>query len=65
MPTEQAVTKLKISEPLPTATENYQYLEEKRKQEQVSSFEEFLRWFDKKDVVPAPKAKQKIDCFLP
>ena len=41
--TEQAVVKLKLSKPPPTGIENYQYLQHIWKQEQVSSFKDFLR----------------------
>ena len=41
--TEQAVVKLKLSKPPPTGIENYQYLQQIRKQEQMSSFKDFLR----------------------
>ena len=37
---EQAVVKLKLSNPPPTAIENYQYLQQIRKQEQTSSFKD-------------------------
>ena len=42
--TEQAVIKLKLSKSPPTGIENYQYLQQIWKQEQKSSFKEFLRW---------------------
>ena len=42
--TEQAVVKLKLSKPPPTGIENYQYLQQIWKQEQMSSFKDFLRW---------------------
>ena len=42
--TEQAVVKLKISTPTPTGIENYQYLRQLWKQEQMSSFKDFFRW---------------------
>ena len=31
----------------------------------MSSFEDFLRWYNKKDVVPTLETMQKNDCFLP
>ena len=42
--TEQAVIKLKPSKPPPTRIENYHYLQQIWKQEQMSSFRDFLRW---------------------
>ena len=63
--TEQAVVKLKPSKPPPTGIENYQYLQQIWKQEQMSSFKNFLRWYNKKDVVPTLEAMQKNYYFLP
>ena len=42
--TEQAVIKLKLSNPPPTGIENYQYLQQIWKQEEMRSFMDFLRW---------------------
>ena len=61
--TEQAVVKLKLSKPPPTGTENYQYLQQIWKQEQMSSFKDFLRWYNNKDVVPTLEAMQKLIAF--
>ena len=63
--TEQAVVKLKLSKPPPTGAENYQYLQKIWKQDQMSSFKDFLRWYNNKDVVPKLEAMEKNDCFLP
>ena len=43
---------------------NYHYLQQIRKQEQMSSFRHFLRWYNNKDVVPTLEAMQKM-IFLP
>ena len=61
--TEQAVIKLKLSKPPPTGIENYQYLQQIWKQEQISSFKDFLRWYNNKDVVPTLEAMQKMIDF--
>ena len=61
--TEQAVVKLKLSKPLPTGIENYQYLQQIWKQEQMSSIKDFLRWYNNKDVVPTLEAMQKMIAF--
>ena len=61
--TEQAVVKLKLSKPPPTGIENYQYLQQIWKQEQMSSFKDFLRWYNNKDVVPTLEAMQKRIAF--
>ena len=50
--TEQAIIKLKLSKPTPTGIEIYQYLQQIWKQKQMSSFKDFLRWCNKRDVVP-------------
>ena len=42
--TEQAVVKLKLSNPPPAGIENYQYLQKIWKQELMSSFKDILRW---------------------
>ena len=57
--TEQAVVKLKLSKPPPAGTENYQYLQQIWKQEHMSSFKDFLRWYNNKDFVPTLEAVQK------
>ena len=57
--TEQAVVKLKLSNPPPTGFENYQYLQQRWSQEQMSSFEDFLRRYNNKDVVPTLETMQK------
>ena len=63
MTTEQAVVKLKLSKPPPTGIENYQYLQQIWKQDQMSSFKDFLRWYNNKDVVPTLEAMQKMIAF--
>ena len=57
--TQKAVIKLKLSKPPPTGIENYQCLQQIMKQEHMSSIKDFLRWYNKKDVVPTWKAMQK------
>ena len=61
--TEQAVFKLKLSKLPPTGIENYHYLQQIWKQEQMSSFKDFLRWYNNKDVVPTLEAMQKMIAF--
>ena len=61
--TERAVVKLKLLKPPPTGIENYQYLQQIWKQEQMCSFKDFLRWYNKKDVVPILEAMQKMIAF--
>ena len=61
--TEQADVKLILSKPPRTGIENYQYLQQIWKQEQMSSFKDFLRWYNNKDVVPTVEATQKTIAF--
>ena len=61
--TEQAVVKLKLLMPPPTGVDNYQYLQQIRKQEKMTSFKDFLRWYNNKDLVPTLEAMQKMIAF--
>ena len=61
--TEKAVVKLKLSKPPPTGIENYQHLQRIWKQEPMSSFKNFLRWYNNKDVVSTLEARQKLIAF--
>ena len=58
--TEQAVVKTKLSKPAPIGIENYQYLQQIWKHEQMSSFKDFLCWYNNKDVVPTLEVMQKM-----
>ena len=49
----------RTSKPPPTGIEIYQYLEQIWKHEQLSSFKDFLRWYNNNDVVPTLEAMQK------
>ena len=60
---EQAVVKLKLFKSPPMGIRDYQYLQQIWKQEQMSSFKDFLRWYNNKDVVPILKAMQKLIAF--
>ena len=61
--TEQAVIKLKLLKPPPTGIDNYLYLQHIWKQEQMSSSNDFLHWYNNKDVVPTFEARQKLIAF--
>ena len=61
--TEQAVIKLKLSKPPPTGIENYHYFQQIWKQEQMSSFKDFLRSYNNEDVVPTLEATDKTIAF--
>ena len=60
---EQAVIKVKLSKLPPTGSENYHYLQQIWKKEQMSSFKDFLRWYNNKDVVSTLDAMQKLIAF--
>ena len=60
---EQAVIKLKLLKPTPTEIENYHYLQHQRKQEQMSSFKDFMWCYNNKDVVPTLEVMQKLMAF--
>ena len=60
---ELAVIKIKLSKSPPTGIENYQYLQKIWKQEQMSSFKDFFRWYNNKDVVPTLEAMPKMIAF--
>ena len=57
--TEQAVIKLELLKPPPTGIENYQYLQQIWKQEQMRSLKNFSRRYNNKDVVPTLEAMQE------
>ena len=61
--TERAVVKIKLSKPPVTGIENYQFLQQRWKQEQMTSFKDFLRWSNNNDVVPTLEATQKMIAF--
>ena len=60
MTAEQAVAKMKLSKTPPTGVEKYQYLQNLSEKEHLSSFKDFLRWFNNKKLVPNLEAMQKI-----
>ena len=49
---EQALKKLGLETKQLTGLENYSYLKSIWEQEQMSTFRDFLRWYNNKDVVP-------------
>ena len=61
--TEQAVVKLKLSKPPSTGIETYQYLKQIWKQEELSSFTDFLRWYNIQDAMPTLEAMQERIVF--
>ena len=63
MNTEHAAVKMKLSKPPPGGFGNYQYLQETRNLERMSSFKIFLRWYNNKDIVPFLEAMQKLNAY--
>ena len=61
--TEQAVNKLKLPKPPPTGNENYQYLQQSWKHEQMISLKNFLRCYKNKDIEPISEAMQQVIAF--
>ena len=61
--TEEALSKMKLSKPPPSGEENYQYLLVIRNHENMCTFEDFLRWYNNKDVVLILEAMQKMLAF--
>ena len=54
---------MKLSKPLPSGEENYQYLIDIWNHENMCTFKDFLRWYNNKDVVPTLEAMQKMLVF--
>ena len=63
MTTQQAVVILKLSKPLPTRVENNQYMQQKWKHQEMSSFKVLLRCYNKEDAVLTLEAMQKVIAF--
>ena len=63
--TEQDVVKLKLSKPPLCGIEKYEYLQQKRKQEQMNAFRAFLLWYNNKKGCAIFWASAKNDLVLP
>ena len=61
--TEEALSKMKLSKPPFSGEENYQYLLDIWNHENMCRFEDFLRWYNNKDVVPTLETMQKMLAF--
>ena len=61
--TEEALSKMKLSKQPPSGEKNYQYLLDVWIHENMCTFEDFLRWYNNKDVVPTLEATQKMLAF--
>ena len=54
---------MKLSKPPPSGGDNYQYLLDIWNHENMCKFEDFLRWYNNKDVVPTLETMQKMLAF--
>ena len=61
--TEEALSKMKLSKPPPSGEKNYQNLLDIWNHGKMCTFEDFLRWYNNKDVVPTLEAMQKMLAF--
>ena len=61
--TEEALSKMKLSQPPPSGEKNYQYLLDIWNHENMCTFQNFLRWYNNKDVVTTLEAMQKMLAF--
>ena len=60
---ESAMTKLRLSQPPLTGKQNYEYLVNIWETEKMTTFKDFLRWYNNKEVVPTLEAMQKMIAF--
>ena len=60
---ESIMQKLRITCPPTTGEPNYAYIVEVWEREKMTTFKDFLRWYNIKDVVPTLEAMQKKISF--
>ena len=60
---QQALQKLQIKTVLPSGLDSYNYLQETSNKNEMTVFNDFLKWCNNKDVVPTLEA-MKIDSIL-
>ena len=60
---EFALSKMHLSQPPLTGKQNYEYLVNMWETERMTTFKDFLRWYNNKDVVPTLEAMQKMIAF--
>ena len=53
---ESAMQKLRLTRPRLTGEQNYAYLVEEWEREKMTTFRDFLRWYNNKDVIPTLEA---------
>ena len=61
--TEEALSKMKLSKPPPSGDENYQNLPDIWNHEKICIFNDFLRWYNNKDVAPTLETMHKRLAF--
>ena len=57
---QEALKKLRLKVAPPLGVDNYNYLKSVWEQEQMTTFQDFVRWYNNKDVVPTLEAMQKM-----
>ena len=57
---QEALQKLRLKVVPPSGFDNYNYLEIVWEHEQMTTFQDFVRWYNNKDVVPTLEAMQKM-----
>ena len=57
---QEALKKLRLKEVPPSGVDNYNYLKVIWEEEQMSTFRDFVKWYNNKDVVPTIEAMQKM-----
>ena len=57
---QEALKKLRLKVVPPSGVDNYNYLKSVCEQEQMTTFQDFVRWYNNKDVVPTLEAMQKM-----
>ena len=57
---QEAPKKLRLKVVPPSGFDNYNYLESVWEHEQMTTFQDFVRWYNNKDVVPTLEAMQKM-----
>ena len=60
---QEALKKLRLKVVPPSGFDNYIYLESVWEHEQMTTFQDFVRWYKNKDVVPTLEAMQKMMDF--
>ena len=63
MPSKEALSKLKMSQPPPNGQENYQYLISVWEQEYMFTFKDFLRWYNNEDADPTESMQKMVDFY--